>query len=217
MDAFVSALMAIGLLVLLLFIIYLLDKVNSLEKETRQFAKTLNAPKEVTAPTPFAGLSSKKLWDAMTGRMPEGLDPSVVDELRGLYETVLHKHVDAVFQEGVKDGQRGMLGEPKNTKQISTSRGPVESWLPSAQVNTLYKCGLDSAQLRADQLDAVRAALDEAGQTLYGKAMVNLAQPLSASLMPLPAPASTSTPTSTSTSTSTSVAELPALVPPAAS
>jgi hypothetical protein len=91
-----------------------------------------------------------------------------------------------------------MLGEPKNTKLINTSRGPVESWLPLAQVNTLYKCGLDSAQLPSDQLDAVRAALDEAGQTLYGKAMVNLAQPLSASLMPLP------------------VAELPILAPPAA-
>lgn len=76
--------------------------------------------------------------------------------------------------------------EPQNTKFINTARGPVESWLPSAQVNTLYKCGLDSVQLPADQLEAVRFALDEAGQTLYGKAMVNLAQPLSVSLMPRP-------------------------------
>lgn len=134
----------------------------------------------------------------MTGRLPDGLDPSTVDEVRVLYETVLHKHVDAIFQEGVKDGQRGMFGEPKNTKLINTSRGPVESWLPSAQVNALYKCGLDSAQLPSDQLNAVRAALDEAGQALYSKAMVNLAQPLSASLMPLP------------------VAEVPVLAPPAA-
>jgi hypothetical protein len=73
----------------------------------------------------------------------------------------------------------------------------VESWLPSAQVNTLYKCGVDSTQLPADQLDAVRAALDEVGQTLYSKALLNLAQPLSVSLLPRP------------------VAELPVLVPPA--
>ena len=198
MEAFAFAFMAMGLLVLLVFIMYLLDRVNSLEKETRQLTRPLNAPKEVASAGPFAGLSSKKLWDAMTGRLPDGLDPSTVDEVRVLYETVLHKHVDAIFQEGVKDGQRGMLGEPKNTKLINTSHGPVESWLPSAQVNTLYKCGLDSAQLPSDQLDAVRAALDEAGQTLYGKAMVNLAQPLSASLMPLP------------------VAEVPVLAPPAA-
>ena len=198
MEAFALAFMAMGLLVLLVFIRYLLDRVNTLERETRLLTRPLNAPKEVASAGPFAGLSSKKLWDAMSGRLPDGLDASTVDEVRVLYETVLHKHVDAIFQEGVKDGQRGMLGEPKNTKLINTSHGPVESWLPSAQVNTLYKCGLDSAQLPSDQLDAVRAALDEAGQTLYGKAMVNLAQPLSASLMPLP------------------VAELPILAPPAA-
>ena len=198
MEAFALAFMAMGLLVLLVFIMYLLDRVNTLERETRLLTRPLNAPKEVALAGPFAGLSSKKLWDTMSGRLPDGLDASTVDEVRVLYETVLHKHVDAIFQEGVKDGQRGMLGEPKNTKLINTSHGPVESWLPSAQVNTLYKCGLDSAQLPSDQLDAVRAALDEAGQTLYGKAMVNLAQPLSASLMPLP------------------VAELPILAPPAA-
>jgi hypothetical protein len=77
-----------------------------------------------------------------------------------------------------------MSGEPKNTKLIATLRGPVESWLPSAQVNTLYKCGLDSAQMPSDQLDSVRSALDEAGQNLYAKALLTLAQPLSAILMP---------------------------------
>jgi hypothetical protein len=187
MEAFVSAFIAMGLLVLLVFIIYLLDRVNTLEKETRRFSQSLKPPQDLPPPGPFGALSAKKLWDAMTGRVPEGLEPSAVDEMRALYEMVLHKHVDAIFQEGVKDGQRGMLGEPKNTKVITTARGPVESWLPSAQVNTLYKCGLDSAQLPPDQLAAVRAALDEAGLTLYSKAMVNLAQPLSASLMPLPA------------------------------
>jgi hypothetical protein len=198
MDAFVSALMAMGLLVLLVFIIYLLDRVNTLEKETRQFAQALKTQKEASPAGLFAGLSSKKLWDAMTGRIPEGFDASAVEEYRSLYEMVLHKHVDAVFQDGVKDGQLGLLSEPKNTKLISTSRGPVESWLPSAQVNTLYKCGLDSAQLPENQLDAVRLALDEAGQTLYDKAMVNLAQPLSESLMPRPE------------------AEMPVLAPPSA-
>jgi hypothetical protein len=211
MEAFVSALTVMGLLVLLVFILYLLDRVSTLEKESRRLAQSLTRPKDSTFPGPFGTLNSKKLWDAMTGRVPEGLDPSAVEEMRVLYEMVLHKHVDAIFQEGVKDGQRGMLGEPKNTKVITTSRGPVESWLPLAQVNTLYQCGLDSAQLATDQLDAVRAALDEAGLALYSKAMVNLAQPLSASLMPVPVPAPLPA------SASASVAELPAFVPPASS
>jgi hypothetical protein len=186
MEAFLSAFFAIGLLVILVVVLYLLDRVNTIEKETRQFAKSLNVQKEEPSVLPFAGLASKKLWDAMTGRLPDGLDPALMHQVRSHYQMVLHKHIDALFQEGVMDGLRGILGEPKNTKLINTSSGPVESWLPSAQVNTLYKCGLDSVQLSADQLDAVRLALDEAGQTLYGKVMVNLDQPLSVSLMPKP-------------------------------
>lgn len=198
MEPFVLAFIAIGLLVVLVFIIYLVDRVNVIEKETRHFAQSLHDTKEPASLGPFAGLSSKKLWDAMTGRVPEGMDPSVLVEVRERYEMVLQKHIESIFQEAVKDGQRGLTGEPKNTKLITTLRGPVESWLPSAQVNTLYKCGLDSTQLPADQLDAVRTALDEVGQTLYGKALLNLAQPLSVSLLPRPS------------------SELPVLVPPAA-
>lgn len=198
MEPFVLAFIAIGLLVVLVFIIYLVDRVNMIEKETRQFAQSLHDTKEPAAVGPFAGLSSKKLWDAMTGRVPEGVDPSVLAEVRERYETVLQKHIESIFQEAVKDGQRGMTGEPKNTKLITTLRGAVESWLPSAQVNTLYKCGVESTQLPADQLDAVRAALDEVGQTLYSKALLSLAQPLSVSLLPRP------------------VADVPVLVPPAA-
>lgn len=187
MEPFVLAFIAIGLLVVLVFIIYLIDRVNAIEKETRQVAQSLSDQKEPPSLGPFAGLTSKKLWDAMTGRVPEGLDPSVLVEVRERYEVVLHKHIEAIFQEGVKDGQRGMSGEPKNTKLISTLRGPIESWLPSAQVNTIYKCGIDSSQAPAEQWEALRAALDEAGQLLYGKALIPMPQALSASLWPKPA------------------------------
>lgn len=186
MEAVVLALIGIGLLVLVVFILYLLDRVNTIERETRHIAQALKTQKEAPASAAFAGLNAKRLWDAMTGRVPEGLDSNLLAETRLHYEMVLHKHVDAVFQEGVKDGQRGMLGEPKNTKFVTTSHGTVESWLPSAQVNTLYKCGLDSAQLPADRLDSVRTTLDDVGQFLYGKVMVTLAQPLSVSMMPVP-------------------------------
>ena len=184
MEPLILAFIAIGLLIILVFIIYLIDRVNAIEKETRHFAQALNDKKEPPATGPFAGLASKKLWDAMTGRVPEGLDPSTLVELRERYEVVLQKHIEAVFQEGVKDGQRGLSGEPKNTKLITTLRGSIESWLPSAQVNTIYKCGLDSAQLPPEALGGVRSELDEAGQTLYDKALLKLPQPLSMMLMP---------------------------------
>ena len=185
MEPLILAFIAIGLLVVLVFIIYLIDRVNSIEKETRQFAQALQEQKEPVSAGPFAGLSSKKLWDAMTGRVPDGLDPSLLVEVRERYEVVLQKHIESLFQEGFHDGKRGMSAEPKNTKVISTLRGSVESWLPTAQVNTIYKCGLDSSQLPPDQWAPVRQALDEAGQTLYGKALVQLTSPLSTTLMPL--------------------------------
>lgn len=185
MEPLILAFIAIGLLVVLVFIIYLIDRVNSIEKETRQFAQALHEQKEPASSGPFAGLSSKKLWDAMTGRIPDGMDPGLLVEVRERYEVVLQKHIELLYQEGVLDGKRGMSGEPKNTKIITTLRGPVESWLPTAQVNTIYKCGLDCSQLPPDQWDPVRQALDEAGQTLYAKALVQMRSPLSATLMPL--------------------------------
>lgn len=184
MEPLILAFIAIGMLVVLVFIIYLIDRVNTIEKETRQFAQSLQERQAPAAQGPFAGLSSKKLWDAMTGRVPDGMDPSMVVEVRERYEPVLQKHIEAIFQEGARDAQMGISAEPKNTRQINTLRGSVESWLPTAQVNTLYKCGMDSTQLPPEQWDAVRMALDEAGQTLYAKALLKLAQPLSQTLMP---------------------------------
>lgn len=186
MEPFVLAFIAIGLLIILVFIVYLIDRVNAIERETRLVAQSLNDQKQPPSLGPYAGLSSKKLWDAMTGRAPEDLDPSVLVEVRDRYELVLQKHIEAVFQEGVKDGQRGLNGEPKNTKLIATLRGPVESWLPSAQVNTLYKCGIDSTQAPTEHWPAVRSTLDEVGQLLYGKALIQLVQPLSQTLWPKP-------------------------------
>lgn len=187
MEPLILAFIAIGMLVVLVFIIYLIDRVNTIEKETRQFSQALQERQTPAAQGPFAGLSSKKLWDAITGRVPDGIDPSVVVEVRERYEPVLRKHIEAIFQEGARDAQMGISAEPKNTRQITTLRGSVESWLPSVQVNTLYKCGMDSTQLPPEQLDAVRMALDEAGQILYGKALIKLDQPLSKTLMPMTA------------------------------
>jgi hypothetical protein len=184
MEPFILAFIAIGLLVLLVFMIYLVDRVNAIEKETRQFFRSLKGPQEDRSLGPFAGFTSKKLWDAMTGRIPDGIDPSVLAEVRERYEPVLQKHIEAIFQEGVIDGQRGISGDPKNTKLIASLHGTIESWLPSAQVNTIYKCGLDSLESPSTQGDALRNALDESAQTLYAMAQLTLREPPSSTLMP---------------------------------
>lgn len=188
MDALLNALMAIGLLLILILVIYLIDRVNAIEKETRKVMTSMNE-KSALAATPFMGLSSKKLWDAMTGRATEGLDAVAITELRSQYQVVLSKHMEALYQEGFKDGQRGLSGEPKNTKQISTSKGLVESWIPSAQANALYQCGLNASQTPEAEWGPIRASMDEAGQFLMGKTQLDTSSPLSDWLMPVLNPA----------------------------
>ena len=183
MEALVNALMAIGLLLILILVIYLIDRVNAIEKETRKVMTSINE-KSARAPTPFMGLSSKKLWDAMTGRAAEGLDAEAIIELRNQYQLVLSKHMEALYKEGFKDGQRGLSGEPKNTKQISTSKGLVESWIPSAQANALYQCGLNASQTPESEWAPIRASMDEAGQFLLTKTQQDASSPLSDWLMP---------------------------------
>lgn len=184
MEALVNAVIATGLLLLLVLTIYLIDKVNSIERETRKMMSSM-AEKSAPLADPFLGLSAKKLWDAMTGRATDGLDAQGLESLRQLYQVVLSKHIEALYQEGFKDGQRGMLAEPKNTRMINTAKGPVTSWMPSAQANALYQCGLKAAQSPLTDWGPIRVAMDEAGVFLFSKAQLDAGSPLSDWLMPM--------------------------------
>lgn len=190
MDALLNAMMAIGLLLILVLVIYLIDKVNAIEKETRKVMTSI-AEKSVKSADPFLGLGGKSLWDAMTGRSSVGLDANALEELRSLYQVVLSKHMEALYKEGLKDGQRGMAGEPKNTRLITTSKGPVESWIPSAQANALYQCGLKAADVPPADWASIRTAMDEAGLFLLSKTQLDTSSSVSQWLMP-PAPETTS-------------------------
>lgn len=189
MDALVNALIAVGLLLILVMVIYLIDKVNAIEKETRKMMITLGEKPATTVPTvptdPFMGLSGKKLWDAMTGRSAEGLDPDGRANLRNIYQVVLTKHMEALYQDGFKDAIRGLPGEPKNSRLITTAKGQVESWIPSAQANALYQCGFKAAETPQSEWGPIRASMDEAGLYLLGKTDLDTSSPLSDWLMPL--------------------------------
>lgn len=186
MDALVNAMMATGLLLILVLVIYLIDRVNAIEKETRKVMSSIaeKAPQSVATFDPFLGLSGKKLWDAMTGRLVEGLDAHGPEDLRNLYQVVLSKHIEALYKDGFKDGLRGLSNEPKNTRQITTAKGQVESWVPSAQANALYQCGLKAAEISPAEWGPIRASLDEAGLFLFSKTQLDASSPLSDWLMP---------------------------------
>lgn len=183
MDALVNAFMAIALLLILMLVIFIIDKVNTIEKETRKLISSV-AEKSPRSVDPFMGLSGKRLWDAMTGRSVEGLDTGSLGKLRQLYEVVLSRHMEALYQEGYKDGQRGMAAEPRNTSLITTAHGQVQSWIPSAQANALYQCGLKASDTPQDQWGPIRTAMDEAAQFLLSKTALDASTPLSDWLMP---------------------------------
>lgn len=184
MDALLNALMAIGLLLVLILVIYLIDRVNSIESETRKVVSTLNENAAKMA-TPSMGLSGKKLWDAMTGRSTEGLDAQALDDLRSRYPVILSKHAEALYKDGLKAGILGSPpADPKNTKEIVMAKGPVESWIPTAQANALYQCGLSASQTPEAEWGPIRASMDEAGEFLWSKAQLDATSPLSDWLMP---------------------------------
>lgn len=183
MEALFNAMVALGLLLMLVLIIYLLDRINTLERETRRVAQSLAKPVQTDA---WAGLSGRRLWDAMTGKPPDNMDAVTLADVRERYDLVLHRHIEALYQEGWRDGARGMSATPANTRLIATARGSVESWLPAPQANTFYRCGLDASQTPVQAWGPIRLAMDEAGQILYEKAQIQSRSALSGWLMPDP-------------------------------
>lgn len=170
MDAFVNALIIAGLILVLLLLVYLIDRVNTIEKETRTIQSSAASAKSATPPGPFAGLSGRRLWDAVTGSLPPGRDPGEWSAMRDRYALVLQLHIESVFEEGQRDAQRGLMGEPKNPRIIACPHGNIESWLPVNQINTIYQCGLSSVGASEDALMGLRATLNDAGRHLYQKA-----------------------------------------------
>ena len=103
--------------------------------------------------------------------------------LRQRYEAVLSRHIEALFEEGRKDGQAGSNNRPSNTRRINTVRGSVESWLPSNVSQLVYQCGQDFATQGPAQWASVRQTLDDAVRDLFSKARLEVRSRLSDTLM----------------------------------
>jgi len=185
MDFFFLGVIAITLLLVIVLIIYLVGRMNDLEKETKSVASKISdvAAHNPANQGPFAGLNEKKLWDAMTGKSVDGVSGALLEDVRLRYEPVLYKHIESLFEEGRLDAQMGVAASPENVKRINVLRGIVDSWLPPAQCNTIYQCGVDLVQKTADQRPMIRQLLDEACTTLYERTQFELKQPFSEILM----------------------------------
>lgn len=159
-------LIALAIMVILLLVIYLVDRLNVLERETQEAVRNLQKP---AAPAgPYAGLSGKKLWDVLAGGPPpDGVAADQVDAMRERFRAVLVKHMASVFEEGKADVNRGLSSPPKSTRMIQTLRGQVESWMPGPSINMLYQCGQDAALSEPEQLAGIRATIDSVATELH--------------------------------------------------
>lgn len=178
--------MALAILVLVVLVIYLVDRFNGLERETQAVIRSLQEGKAKAAATsgPYAGLAGKALWEAVTGQATGELDELTLDGVRKRYRSLIGEHISQVFAQGVEDQSQGLDSPPANTRLLRTPRAQVESWLPPESVETLYRCGQGWARQDPAELPGLRQRLDQASASLLAQAGLEVLQPASMALMP---------------------------------
>jgi hypothetical protein len=179
--AILGAIAAIAVL-----IIYLIDRVNSIDK----FARLVQADQSWSSSDPaamglFGDLHGKRLWDAVSGVPIEGWDKGAIDLIRNRYQLVLRRHIEDLFSEGLQHGREKRQGyQLSASRMITTLRGPVESWIPIENAVSIYNAGYARANTKDTELAQLRTNLDIAIDSLFSQAAIKLARPMSASLIP---------------------------------
>ena len=178
MSSFFQLFLAWGVLLLVILVLYLVDKINIIYQRQGQ---------DAAAPTYsdglFGDLVGKALWDAMSGIPLPGFDPKLVQDLKPHYEPVLRQHIEQTFLQGVTDQREGRAGVPANNRMIPTPRGSLESWMPLHHLSSLYQCGVDHAQNKPAERLRVQQTLDQVCVMLYARAGLELTDPFSRILM----------------------------------
>jgi len=178
MSSFFQLFLAWGVLLLVILVLYLVDKINIIYQRQGQ-----DAPAPTYSDGLFGELVGKALWDAMSGIPLPGFDPKLVQDLKPHYEPVLRQHIEQTFLQGVTDQREGRAGVPANNRMIPTPRGSVESWMPLHHLSSLYQCGVEHAQNKPAERLRVQQTLDQVCVMLYARAGLELKDPFSRILM----------------------------------
>ena len=169
-----------GSVALLVLMIYLGDRVKTLELMS---VDDSSEPVDAVSPISdngFLGLSGKPLWDAMSGKVPEGFNEADVVALKRMFEVVLKNHIETLFKLGKRDSSSGNNPEtPKNPLQITTLRHSVESWIPAQHVSTIYKAGYESMDADEVSINRLKSNLDDAAETLFSRTDLTIKEPFS--------------------------------------
>ena len=169
-----------GSVILIILMIYLGDRVKSLElMSVQESDETVDlAPPQND--NGFLGLHGKQLWDAMSGKVPEGFLEADVVALKRMFEVVLKSHIETLFKLGKRDSSSGNNPEtPKNPLKISTLRHSVESWIPAQHISTIYKAGYESVDADEISINRLKSNLDDAADTLFSRTDLTIKQPFS--------------------------------------
>ena len=176
-------LMTLVILVLAALVIYLADRFNILEREAHDLMRKLQDAQ--ARPTgPYAGLSGKALWDAVTGLETGNLDELTLDGVRKRYRLLLADHINWVFNEGVGDVAKAYDAVPTNVRTLRTPKAQVESWLPPEAVAEIDRCGQGYAVGDPDTLPGLAQRLDQVCNQLHVQCSLEPGQPASQLLMP---------------------------------
>ena len=188
MSNFMMNMISWILLLLVILMLYLIDKINNL-------AKMYEAPKpdvpalpesgtEIPGDLLFSGLEGKKLWDAMNGKQVEGFDASMIDALRPHYEPILREHIVATFKDGLEEVGGDESKVPSSTRKIPTVRGHIVSWLPPQHLGSVYRSALEFAGSYAnnpnpDVLVRLKQTVDSVVDMLYQRVGITNEVPFS--------------------------------------
>jgi hypothetical protein len=177
-------LMAASIAVLVVLVIYLVDRFNGLERDTKEVLRNLQQSQQAKPVGPYGGLSGRALWDALTGAAAVTIDELTLDGIRKRYRLLLGEHIEFIFREGVSDQPRGFDAVPANTRMVRTPRSQVESWLPGEAVEAIYRCGQGYALGDPAQMPDLRQRLDQVCSQLHIQTGLEVLQPASSALMP---------------------------------
>ena len=181
MGNFLLLLILFVLASVLLLIVYLIDRVNLIEKQTVDRAAT--ELKNNNASGPFRGMEGEDLWNAMShNRMPP-LEDSIIEEIKPRYEFILLKHVEKTFELGKDHALKNIETKPPNQITLPTLRGPVESWIPQNFCEEIYNAGFESINANQTNIEEIKYKLDSSVVQLFDKVKINLTEPISNQLL----------------------------------
>ena len=181
MGNFLLLLILFVLASVLLLIVYLIDRVNLIEKQTVDRAAT--ELKNNNSSGPFRGMEGEDLWNAMShNRMPP-LEDSIIEEIKPRYEFILLKHVEKTFELGKEHALKKIESKPLNQITLPTLRGPVESWIPQNFCEEIYNAGFESINVNQANIEEIKYKLDSSVVQLFDKVKINLTEPISNQLL----------------------------------